>query len=512
MKNGKTLTLFSQTEMAQIKLIGKLIFTSPFSAERTEIEKKLLGRKHIGLYQVWHSLNGELSVNKNLPAIFNLCNHLVEKGLAKWADVMATADKTLLDDWDMLALYWLFGKYNTPMTDNIYLGTAAETENAQLYDDFNDDFNRVILLPNRPYPSIFRPEEIFALFHQIHRAFNYIFDFIAGGTMAAANLRTAIWQSIFTCDLYRYYRQLFTKMDTITTLITGESGTGKELVARAIAFSQFIPFDPKTMRFEEFYLNCFHPVQLSAMPQSLVESELFGHAKGAFTGAIRERHGHFETCQTHGCIFLDEIGDVSIETQAKLLRLLQTRQFQRIGDTTPISFEGKIIAASNIDLQEACRCGKFRQDLLFRICSDTIHTAPLRTLIDGQEDELRQFVIILAKRILDGQDAVDFASQCSDWIIKHLGMDYPWPGNVRELEQCLRNLLIRGDYTPMTTNRISPATDDEAFFNRCNMTADELLSRYIVALHKRHGSVLATAKASGMDRRTVKKYLDNAEC
>ena len=266
------------------------------------------------------------------------------------------------------------------------------------------------------------------------------------------------------------------------------------------------------MRFEEFYLNCFHPVQLSAMPQSLVESELFGHAKGAFTGAIRERHGHFETCQTHGCIFLDEIGDVSIETQAKLLRLLQTRQFQRIGDTTPISFEGKIIAASNIDLQEACRCGKFRQDLLFRICSDTIHTAPLRTLIDGQEDELRQFVIILAKRILDGQDAVDFASQCSDWIIKHLGMDYPWPGNVRELEQCLRNLLIRGDYTPMTTNRISPATDDEAFFNRCNMTADELLSRYIVALHKRHGSVLATAKASGMDRRTVKKYLDNAEC
>ena len=112
------------------------------------------------------------------------------------------------------------------------------------------------------------------------------------------------------------------------------------------------------------------------------------------------------------------------------------------------------------------------------------------------------------KDLLDGDEATEFASQCSDWIVRNLGMDYPWPGNVRELEQCLRNLLIRGDYVPMASGNGGPPYDpDAAFFERCDMTAEELMRRYVAALHRRHGSVLATAKASGLDRRTVKKYL-----
>ena len=498
--------IFDSLEMEKVRLFGKLVFTNPFSAERTEIERRLLGRKHIHLYQVWHSVNGELSVNRNLSAINALCNSLVEKGVSAWQEHASEADDAFLEEWDMLALYWLFAKYSGPMCRNIYLGADAEKENASLYDAFAVDFHRTILLPNRSAATPYAPEIIFALFHQIHRAFNHIFDFIAGGTLAAANLRASIWQSIFTCDLKRYYRQLYSKMNMITTLITGESGTGKELAARAIAFSQFIPFDPRTRRFKQFYRNCFHPVQLSAMPQTLVESELFGHSKGAFTGAIEEHHGHFETCDQCGCILLDEIGEISPETQVKLLRLLQTRQFNRIGGTDTITFRGKVIAATNTDLQSACDKGTFRKDLLFRLCADTITTAPLRTLLDGREDELRHFVIILSKRLLDGDDAMSFASQCSDWIVANLGLGYPWPGNVRELEQCLRNLLIRGEYTPMAQPK-KTAPSAEEFFLSCGMDAEALTRAYLSALHKREKSMLGVAKASGLDRRTVRKYL-----
>ncbi|MBQ7652120.1 MAG: sigma-54 factor interaction domain-containing protein [Victivallales bacterium] len=497
--------MFNDNDLEKIRLFGELVFTNPFSAERTEIERRLLGRKHIHLYQVWHSVNGELSVNKNLAAINRLCNSLVVKGLSAW-QASSMSENVSMEDWDLLAIYWLFAKYSGPMCRNIYLGTDAEKENAQLYDAFSEDFNRTIMLPNRASKTSYAPEIIFALFHQVHRAFNYIFDFIAGGTLAAANLRASIWQSIFTCDVRRYYRQLYSKMNMITTLITGESGTGKELAARAIAFSQFIPFDPRTRKFEQFYRNCFHPVQLSAMPQTLVESELFGHSKGAFTGAIEEHHGHFETCQSCGCILLDEIGEIPAETQVKLLRLLQTRQFQRIGGTDTISFRGKIIAATNTDLQTACDNGTFRKDLLFRLCADTITTAPLRTLLDGREEELRQFAIILSKRLLDGEDAISFASQCCDWIIKNLGLDYPWPGNVRELEQCLRNLLIRGEYTPMAQSTAHSSTTEEFLLN-CGMNAEALMRAYVTALYKREKSMLGVAKASGLDRRTVKKYL-----
>ena len=497
--------MFTSEERHLIKLFGKMVFTNPFSEQRTLLEKDILGKRFKSMYLSWHNIDGELSVNKNLTLINDFCDQIVKKGLS---GNISTEGAEFLDDWDFMALYWLFAKYSRDMSRNVYMGEKAEQETAQLYTQFEKDYNKVMCFDGRQTATMYAPQNIFALFHQIHRAFNYIFDFIAGGGSAATLMRSSVWQSIFTSDLRRYYRQMFSKMNEITTLITGESGTGKELVARAISFSQFIPFNPHAKRFDESYRNCFHPVLLSAMPQSLVESELFGHAKGAYTGAIEEAHGFFETCQPCGCIFLDEIGDVTMETQVKLLRLLQTRQFTRIGDTNTLHFKGKVIAATHADLTKCCQEGTFRQDLLFRICSDTIQTAPLRTLIDGQEDELRQFIIILAKRVLDGEDAMQFAKQSGDWIIKNLGLDYQWPGNVRELEQCLRNLLIRGDYTPVGRPAPTAVSPLRSYLRDCNLTANELLSEYVTAIYQKAGNNLsAAAEITSLDRRTVKKYL-----
>ena len=134
----------------------------------------------------------------------------------------------------MLAVYWLFSKYSLSMSHNIYLAAEVEEKSALLYDEFQQDFDRLITGLPRKTPSNYSSEKVFALCHQVHRAFNYIFDFIAGGTTSAAELRSAIWESIFTHDMGLYYRQLYSEMNQITTLITGESGTGKELAARGM--------------------------------------------------------------------------------------------------------------------------------------------------------------------------------------------------------------------------------------------------------------------------------------
>ncbi len=501
--------LFSSTQWEQTQWVGKLAFVNPFSEERTQVERHLLGRRHQRVYRVWNSVDGELSVNRNLPALDELCESLVREGLSRWQDSAPGLSPAQLQSWDLLCLYWLFSRYRRPMCANVYLGPRSESATASLYCGFREDFQRTLQLPGRTQPTEYAPEEIFALFHQIHRAFNTIFDCIAGGTLAAASLRSSIWQSIFTYDLSRYYRQLRGQMSQVTTLVTGESGTGKELVARAIALSQYIPFDPATETFAVEHCRCFHAVQLSAMPQTLVESALFGHSKGAFTGATAERKGCFESCHPCGCIFLDEIGEVSREIQVKLLRLLQTREFSRLGEETVRRFPGKVIAATNANLKAECSQGNFRQDLLFRICSDTIQTAPLRTLLDGQENELRQFVMVLSKRMLEGPAAEEFARESSDWIVAHLGVDYPWPGNVRELEQCLRNLLIRGEYHPVhdTTSKTTDK-DWETLLESLPWTAQELMTRYLQTLYRQEGTLAAVARRAQLDPRTVKKYLD----
>src|SRR5262249_54292501 len=153
----------------------------------------------------------------------------------------------------------------------------------------------------------------------------------------------------------------------ITTLITGPSGTGKDLVAEAIGLSRYIPFDPKRQCFEEDFGGAFHPVNLAALPSELIESELFGHCKGSFTGAVQDRAGWLEICKGTHSVFLDEIGDLAPALQVKLLRVLQNRTFQRVGETTIRRFEGKVIAATNRDLGLEVQAGRFRRDLYYRL-------------------------------------------------------------------------------------------------------------------------------------------------
>src|SRR4030095_10393718 len=268
-----------------------------------------------------------------------------------------------------------------------------------------------------------------------------------GGSQSAACLRAAVWQSIFTHDMRRYRRVLYKRMGDFTTLIMGPSGTGKELAARAIGLSRYIPFNPETLTFGEDFTAAFHPLNLSALPATLIESELFGHRRGAFTGAIQDRRGWLELCRPLGTIFLDEIGDLDAAIQVKLLRVLQTRTFQALGDTTDRHFAGKLIAATNRDLSQAMQDGHFREDFYYRLCSDLIVTPSLQEQLRESPEVLRELLLFIARRVA-GVEAEALAEEVETWIVQHLSRDYEWAGNIRELEQCVRNVLVRKEYRP----------------------------------------------------------------
>ncbi|MEJ7624989.1 MAG: sigma-54 dependent transcriptional regulator [Pyrinomonadaceae bacterium] len=228
-----------------------------------------------------------------------------------------------------------------------------------------------------------------------------------------------------------------------TVLITGESGTGKELVAKAIHESS-----PRSE-------NPFVAVNCSNIPTELLESELFGHTKGAFTGAVAAKKGLFEVADT-GSIFLDEIGDLRPETQVRLLRVIQEREFTPIGETTPVKVDVRIIAATNVDLREAVRVGQFREDLYFRLSVVPVELPPLR---DRRED-----ILPLAQHFLR-KYASENARLMSDTIapeVLSLLENYNYPGNVRELENVIERAVVIAPTGEITPDCLRPEVRDPA--------------------------------------------------
>src|SRR5438105_5609660 len=222
-------------------------------------------------------------------------------------------------------------------------------------------------------------------------------------------------------EVFRLVEQVAPARSTI--LITGESGTGKELIAKAIHESS-----PRAGR-------SFVTVNSSNIPSELLESELFGHTRGAFTGAIAAKKGLFEVADG-GSIFLDEIGDIPPETQVRLLRVIQEREFTPLGDTTPRRVDVRIIAATNIDLKDAVRQGNFREDLYYRLSVVPIELPPLR---DRRED-----VLPLAQHFIQKYNEEN-GRQVSEQIapdVLALLETYSWPGNVRELENAIERAVV----------------------------------------------------------------------
>jgi Nif-specific regulatory protein len=219
-----------------------------------------------------------------------------------------------------------------------------------------------------------------------------------------------------------------------TVLLTGESGTGKELVARAIHLASTRADGP------------FVTINCAALPETLLESELFGHERGAYTGADRQKPGRFELA-AGGTLFLDEVGELPLTVQVKLLRVLQNREFERVGGTATLHADVRLIAATNRDLERAVETGTFREDLYYRLNVFRVHMPPLRERGDDVLLLADQFLRTLAAQM--GKGEIGLSRDARDTLVR-----YRWPGNIRELQNAIERALILSEGGLITAGQL----------------------------------------------------------
>ena len=282
----------------------------------------------------------------------------------------------------------------------------------------------------------------------------------------------------------------------VSVLVTGESGTGKELVARAIHQASSRKDRP------------FVPINCAAVPNDLLESEFFGHEKGAFSGALKRKYGIFEVADT-GTLFLDEIGEMPLHLQSKLLRTVETKKIRRIGGTDEIDIDIRILCSTNRDLKQEIKKGNFREDLYFRLATFNIHIAPLKARREDIPILIDNFV--RKKRIKKLEISIE---------TKNFLYNYNWPGNVRELENVLERLiliakgnLIIPDHLPIEIrNQDQENTSFIEQITRIEKDIEPLENiekKYIIKAYKHyHGNKAKTAKKLGIGLKTLYRKLE----
>ncbi len=353
-------------------------------------------------------------------------------------------------------------------------------------------------------------DKYIALFFQMRRGFYFIKHTIHGISPCMEELRSRLWNTIFTKNIAVYVNSLWNRMEDFSTLLLGETGTGKTTAARAIGCSGFIPFDRRKKAFKESFTKAFLAINISQYPAQLIESELFGHVKGAFTGAVTNHAGLFSRSSSYGSVFLDEIGEVSIPIQIKLLQILEERVFTPVGGEVNERFSGRIISATN-QPYNSLRCKNvLRDDFFYRMSSDIITIPSLKKRIEQTPEEMELLTGRLLKKIIGINDKA-IENNILDQIRKALPPTYSWKGNVRELEQFIRHILINEQVSMpeySASNSIPSQLEEELRAGK--LTIHELSKQYCEHLYGQFGTYQEVAKRTGLDRRTVKKYLNSA--
>ena len=280
---------------------------------------------------------------------------------------------------------------------------------------------------------------------------------------------------------------------TSTVLIQGETGTGKELVARAIHRASSRAGHP------------FVAINCAAITESLLESELFGHAKGAFTGAIAQKIGKIESA-TGGTLFLDEISELAAPMQAKLLRVLQEREVEPVGGTRSIKVDVRILAATNRNLEAEVRAGRFREDLFFRLNVLSITTPPLRERLEDIPLLAQSFVMKVSKQYNVPVKPLSAQAQA-------LMMEYEWPGNVRELENALERAVVLGDTDeivpedlPESIREAAASEPDADYYCAIKHSKRQLIVR---ALGQANGHYIEAARILGLHPNSLLRLIRN---
>src|ERR1044071_4650242 len=455
--------------------VSRAVFANPFSEQRLELDRRIAG-----------SFKNEAERAEFLQrAVSERIRDLEARGAAQLRCYSGAEREVMRHAFLFEVFHRFYDKLDGLIAEQIRagdqptrVGFAAEA---------------LALLTLRGFP---RDEAVrfFGMFSQARRAYFFIVHGLSGESLCVRELRRHLWENVFTHDIRWYDHYLWNRMEEFSTLLLGETGTGKGTAAAAIGRSGFIPYDEKQDRFAESFTRSFVALNLSQFPETLIESELFGHRKGAFTGAADEHEGVFARCSPHGAIFLDEIGEVSMPIQVKLLQVLQERTFSPVGSREKLRFRGRVIAATNRPLERLRDKNQFRDDFYYRLCSDVIVVPPLRRRLQESEGELEDLLGHIVRK-MTGAAAPQLIALVRQALETGVGRDYAWPGNVRELEQAVRRILLTRRYEPGAKAAIQDARDElVAGMDGGTLDADAVLARYCALLHRRHGTFEAVAR------------------
>jgi len=472
------------------EVVSETAFCNPFIERRAQLDSKIVGRS-VEPFSEEH-------LDEMTKTISGRVRKLEEQGLA---DVRryAAPDRDLMQTVFLFQIYHeCYRNFDQLILDQVKLG--AQSAPVKFASEALSQMRRHGIGPAEAI-------RFFGIFYQLRRAFHFVVRGLIGRSPCMQEFRRHLWNNVFTQDVRLYERYLWNRMEDFSTLLLGETGTGKGAAAAAIGRSGYIPFDEKAGRFTESFMRSFISLNLSQFPESLIESELFGHRKGAFTGAVEAHEGVLARCSPHGAIFLDEIGEVSVPVQIKLLQVLQERIFSPVGSHEQVRFRGRVVAATNRQLEALRARGLFRDDFFYRLSSDVIHVPALRQRLQEAPGELRQ-LLGHAVTVLVGEPTPEVVDMVEAAIQRNVGNAYSWPGNVRELEQAVRRILLTGDYAGSAppkgkdlVERLIMGIEAET------LDADGLLAGYCALLYENTGNYEAVARQTNLDRRTVKKYV-----
>jgi DNA-binding NtrC family response regulator len=479
----------SASDAVLFSLVARAVLANPFGKEREEIDARLAGRARG---------SPEETLEAALRRVAARVRDLEASGRAR-LDACDERDRALLERVLLFDVFYRhgedFGRLIQRQLDAgdspcpVPFATAA-----------------IGLLARRGFPAA-TAVRYFGLIYQLRRAHHFIARRLVGRSPCMRRLRESLWNNVFTRDLELYERRLLGRMEDFSTLVLGGTGTGKGTAAAAIGRSCFIPFVEGTGRFAESFTNAFVAANLAEFPETLIEAELFGHRKGAFTGAVEAHEGLLARSSPHGAVFLDEIGEVAVPVQVKLLRVIEDRVFFPVGSHEPRRFQGRVIAATNRPLGELRRSGAFRDDFFYRLCSDVIEVPSLARRLEEDPRELDDLIAHAVARML-GEPSPEIVEIVRAAIARGPGRGYSWPGNVRELEQSVRRILLTRGFAGEAP-AAAPGLE-ELVLERVRggaLEAAELLAGYCALLHRRHGTFEEVARRTGLDRRTAKKYV-----
>lgn len=475
-------------------LVRQAIITNPFSDERVELDKQIAGFPNFTVRN--QDIEEVVAViEKRILHLEGNTQNIIQSYLGK--------DRLLVE---VAILFWFYYRFRRGFDRHI--GRQVHAGDTPIKLELFEEMHKFLSQRGFNEKEIQR-----AIEHsfQFRRAFHFINRNLVGNSPAMRQLRYNLWNNIFTHNIDLYRRYLLNRMEDFSTLILGETGTGKGTVAAAIGRSGYIPFDMKKKCFVESFMQSFLSINLSQFPESLIESELFGHRKGAFTGAIDDYMGVFGRCSSYGAIFLDEIGEISHPIQIKLLQVLQDRVFYPVGSRQIQRFQGRVIAATNRPLEELRNNHVFRDDFYYRMCTDIIYVPSLRQRISEEPAELDDLLEVIVRRIV-GEDSSELEKLVKSVVAEQLGSNYPWYGNVRELEQCVRRVILKRKYMGDVPDKGNGIADELIKgIEQTNISAQDLMAGYCRLIYNRYGTYEEVARRTHLDRRTATKYVKSWE-